>query len=680
MLKKSLLCLIAFWLLPCFVTHAASEKRVALVIGNSSYDNATYLDNPVNDAKAVESKLLELGFDVLLSLDADQQSFIETLEEFRERLEGATHAVFYFAGHGIQVDGQNYLISTNASLDSRFKVQSETIALDQIIEVMEGSSPVNMVFLDACRTNPFTERLREVESRSRSATITKGLAPMSRALHDRSGKELLVMFATAPNRLAEDGEGENSPFAKALIQHLGTPSAEVSIALKRVIKDVREATNYRQSPEILSSMSVEFFFNHRLPENASDLTGSSDAIYLAFNAARNSNTSDAWRRFLDQTPDGYYADLARDALVEAEANEYVFDVSVSSEQAENSLALNASERRDVQLVLAALRYDPGPADGAFGKGTRHALQAFQREWGLAPTGYIDKLTQQYLRSERVLTAAGRSLDGSLVLEGRAAEEALGLTLQEKKAILRGLGVLGYDAGASREGLDGYKQRAAIKQFQFKNDKEPTGFLHAEDAAYLLKLGREQGQFVADYLDVNDLDPRSDPRLIKGARIFNNRLVLYAYFGNSLYFVVEGDRSWDSYESLAESAGGHLVVFSSAAEKKFVDDLVSQDTRFYVSDSSWHDGPTVGYFQKGSARSSTEGWRSVTGEPVRFLNWFKGQPNEVRLARKVGFAVYGGEGPFSRNRRLAFADQIRFQQIAQSAVIEVPPEPVKTQTK
>ncbi len=677
---RRLFVLLAFILATDGAVYAAAEKRVALVVGNGTYDTAAFLENPVKDARAMEAALLRLGFDVVMALDVSQEEFIETLETFRGRLDGATHAVFYYAGHGIQVDGQNYLISTNASLDSRFKVQSETIALDQIIEVMEGSSPVNMVFLDACRTNPFTDRLREVVSRSRSATITQGLAPMSRALRDRSGKELLVMFATSPNKLAEDGSGENSPFAAALAEHIGTPSAEVSIALKRVIKDVREATNYRQSPEILSSMSVEFFFNNQLPENPEDLTGSANPVYLAYNAARNTNTSEAWRRFLDDTPEGYYADLARDALIEAEANEFVFDARTSAEDAERRLALNTSDREGVQRVLTALGYNPGPVDGVFGKGSRNAVLTFQREWGLVPTGYVDKLTRHYFSSEQVLTAAGRTYQINSSLTGRAAEESLGLTKQEEKTIIRGLGVLGFDAGSSKEGLDGYKQRASIKQYQFKEGLEPSGFLTGDQADYLIRLGREQGAYLADYLEVSDFDPRVDPRLLKAARVFRNRLALYANFGTSLYVVVDGEKSWDSYQSLAESVGGHLVVFSSRAEKQFVDALVGQDKRFYVSDKSWHDGPAVGYFQKGNARSSTDGWRSVTGEPVRHLNWFRGQPNEVRLARKVGFAVYGGEGAFSTSRRLAFSDQIRFQQIAQSAVIEIPPEPVKTQTK
>lgn len=238
---------------------ALAAGKVALVIGNAAYEHSPLLDNPIRDAKVVAETFEALGFETIYADDLTRREFAAVLVEFRDALEGADVAAFYYAGHGIQYEGQNYLVTVEAELVDPIMLPGETIALDLIIETMEAKSPLNMLFLDACRKNQFAARL------TRGPTpIAQGLAPTTVL-----GSDTLVMYATASNNVAFDGVGENSPFAASLVQHLPAPDTEIGIAMKRVIRDVREATGGRQSPEMLTTVAVEYYLK-KSPEVQSD--------------------------------------------------------------------------------------------------------------------------------------------------------------------------------------------------------------------------------------------------------------------------------------------------------------------------------------------------------------------------------------------------------------------------
>ena len=236
--------------------HSADGRRLALVIGSSAYEAAGSLPNAVADAKQFGAFLSSQGFDTDIVTDADRKELADAVSRFARKISADDVALFYFAGHGMQLRGENYLVGTDALLASEFDVAAETLALTDVIGAIEKKSKIALVFLDACRNNPLANRLnQEVEGATRSIA-TRGLAPV-----ETESAGTMVAFAAAPGQVASDGSGKNSPFTTALIGHLAGPGLEIGTAFKRVIRDVRKATDGKQSPQILSSLALEFYFN-----------------------------------------------------------------------------------------------------------------------------------------------------------------------------------------------------------------------------------------------------------------------------------------------------------------------------------------------------------------------------------------------------------------------------------
>ena len=646
---------------------ALADKRVALVIGNSAYEHAASLPNPANDAEALRDVLGELGFEVTFGEDLGQQSFAATLGAFAAELEEADAAVFYYAGHGVQIDGDNYLVSVDAKLDNSFAIYGETIPLQEIINLMEQSSPVNLVFLDACRDNPFLDTLQAAMSKSRSASVSRGLAPVR-----SSRSDTMIMYATEADNVAADGAGAHSPFAAALIAHLSTPQAEVSQVVKRVIKDVRETTAFRQSPELLSAMSVEFYFN---PDGGGAETGNLSAdsdVSAAYKIAEQANSVPAWRAFLDAYPDGFHSGLARDALITLEGQQASFDAFADFQSVEDSLDLGQEEREFIQTVLNGMGYAVGTVDGKFGAKTRLQISAFQRETGLMPTGYVDAVARAQFASEATQKTAGRSFDAAAYLTGPEAEKALALTASEIRLLQAGLVSYGYDPRTSAGVLDP-DTRGALRQYQFKRGLETDGYVTAAIAEDLLARGRENIGRLGTYIELNKLGANTDPRLKATVRAYDGPMN-YGYFDNTLYVVVgDGSPHWDEAREKAEALGGHLAVISSAAERAFIEDLFKYDPRFFQHGGCCFQGPFLGYYQEASAKRPADGWVSVTGEPFRFIDWLKGYPHQL-LDGNFGYLAYGGrEGAIETFRRSpTVVDEIRFQSLGVAHVIEFPP--------
>src|SRR5262245_10930078 len=235
---------------------AQAERRVALVIGNSAYVNANVLRNPKNDAADFAETLKKVGFEVELGLDLDQRGLAQTIEKFARNLEGADVGLLYYAGHALQVNEKNYLVSTSAKLENEFLVASETMELEPVIRLMESKAPMNLIFLDACRNNPLADNLRRnMAALKRSGNLGRGLARI-----EGLGRDTLIAFAAAPGQEAADGSDRNSPFTAALLRHVPQPGLEVSVMLKEVAADVRRETRNAQRPQQLSDMSRTFYF------------------------------------------------------------------------------------------------------------------------------------------------------------------------------------------------------------------------------------------------------------------------------------------------------------------------------------------------------------------------------------------------------------------------------------
>jgi hypothetical protein len=223
------------------------KSRVALVIGNGAYVNAGPLPNPANDARAVAGVLREMGFDVSEGVNLDHRSQERLVRDFLRKAATAGIALLFYAGHGMQVDGKNYLVPVDAKLTARTDLSFETLELDKIIAGLDDESRTNILILDACRDNPLAKNF--ARTASRSASSPAGLAPVSNV-----GSGTLIAYATAPDQVALDGDTGNSPFTAALIKHLRTPGLEVRQMLTRVRAEVIAATQRKQVPWDKSSL------------------------------------------------------------------------------------------------------------------------------------------------------------------------------------------------------------------------------------------------------------------------------------------------------------------------------------------------------------------------------------------------------------------------------------------
>lgn len=244
-----LFCL-AFPLQPAF-----AAKRVALVIGNSAYRSVDALPNPANDASDMAAKLERLGFAVTSGIDLDLAGVKETLRAFRNAAADAELALFFYAGHGIQANGVNYMLPVDAVLEDEAGLELETLSMDTVLRTI-GDVPTLVVFLDACRNNPFEKKLaRSIRGRSRDVKLGKGLAQID------AGSGTLIAFSTQPGNVALDGEGRNSPFTSALLKHLGSPGASLTDELIEVRKEVLAATGREQQPWDSSSLTGRVVLN-----------------------------------------------------------------------------------------------------------------------------------------------------------------------------------------------------------------------------------------------------------------------------------------------------------------------------------------------------------------------------------------------------------------------------------
>jgi len=279
---------------------ASSDKRVALVIGNGKYSSSP-LSNPPNDARDMAAALRRIGFDVIEKTDVTQKEMNRAITQFGSKLTSDTVALFFYAGHGMQVKGRNYLIPVDAQIENEASVRSETVDVDAVLDQLSASS-LNIVILDACRNNPFERRFRSVGG---------GLAPMD------APKGTLIAYATAPGRVASDGDGRNGLYTQELLKVIRTPGLEVEKAFKRVRASVARATGDNQIPWEASSLTGEFCFgtcsgNSSPAASPTAPVTDPSALELSYwESIRESRAAAEYQAYLEQYPDGRFAGLAR---------------------------------------------------------------------------------------------------------------------------------------------------------------------------------------------------------------------------------------------------------------------------------------------------------------------------------------------------------------------------------
>lgn len=242
-----ILTLAALLVLPNGV-KANQKQRLALLIGNSHYTHGGSLDNPVNDVRAMKQALENLDFTVMKYEDCSQKAMKRAMDKFGRKLNGKNVGLFFYAGHGVQVDGHNYLLPVDAKLEAEQQVEYDCVRADRILANMESAgSRTNIVILDACRDNPFKRSWRR-------GTKGEGLAFMNAP----SGS--LIAYSTAPGKTALDGRGDNSPYTSALLQHISTPNITILQMFQKVRSTVRSQSNYEQTPWESTSLNGDFYF------------------------------------------------------------------------------------------------------------------------------------------------------------------------------------------------------------------------------------------------------------------------------------------------------------------------------------------------------------------------------------------------------------------------------------
>lgn len=506
--------------------QAAENKKFALLIGNSDYTHVPRLANPVNDANALGAAFDRIGFEVSVALNLDGVGLNRALRDFARKARNADVAILYFAGHGLEIDGTNYLLPVNAKLSHADDAEYEAIRLEKFLRAIGNAQTLKLLLVDACRDNPFLDGIGDA-----TRSLGRGLA----RVEPPGG--VVVGYAARGGTVAFDGEGRNSPYASALLEHMEEPGLEIGRLFRRVRDSVFQSTEGRQEPFVYGSLpaadifiagestirtdfdaadtlaTVEAWDNFlrlyefrtdsalvsaakRLREAAQErdvaaaerqrladeaVAAKSELLRLADEAERvraeseelakqaakaketnerlallaaqaeaererlaleaaeaqaerdrisaeaakaiaaereriATQISDAvaaeQRRLEDQARLSESTNTAEQRTTAALSKELLdrsFSAISSPPEAERLLSLSTSQRRNVQILLRELGYDPGPADGVIGKKTREAISRFQLAHGVDDSGYLNDATIQ--RISDVLEAAPRSRDG-----------------------------------------------------------------------------------------------------------------------------------------------------------------------------------------------------------------------------------------------------------------------------
>src|ERR1700694_1068825 len=409
---------------------ANADRRVAFVVGNGAYKNVQPLPNPPIDAKSMAGLLRNVGFEVVEGTNLTRDKMTERLLEFGKKAQGAEVAVFFYAGHGIAINGTNYLLPVDADIKSEMDVRlGSAVNIDVTLDQTMSDAKVKLVFLDACRDNPFAARLRSLKT-TRSVNVQTGLAEM------KSGEGTLIAFATGPGQTALDGqEGTNSPFTRALVAHITTPGVEIQQAMTEVRAQVNEETNKGQLPWGHTNLIGSVYLNPVAAPAAGAAPASSARTAVAstsvstdvelefWRSVKESNRPEELNAYLTNYPSGQFKSLAlaRIAALENGPSTTTRNLTTgidpltfteeSNQTTEDQIGLDKGQRRDVQRRLTGLGFDT-KVTGKFDESTRAVIMRWQAARGYPSTGFLNKLQHKALLSEIVATTHTSSSDDS----------------------------------------------------------------------------------------------------------------------------------------------------------------------------------------------------------------------------------------------------------------------------
>ncbi|MEM7439766.1 MAG: caspase family protein [Pseudomonadota bacterium] len=567
---------VVFYICLFFPLVAMAEKRVALVIGNSAYEHVSHLPNPQNDATDIAEALKRLGFDVDRSINMSFRDTRLALRDFSAKASDADVALIYYAGHGVEIDRKNYMIPVNAEIKSDRDVEFEAIPLDQLLSAIQSSAGLKIVLLDACRNNPF---LASMERTNATRSIGRGLARIEPS-------NILVGYAAREGTLALDGGGRNSPYARALLDHLEQPGLELGKMLRKVRDQVFRTTEGLQEPFIYGSLPAEDIFLKTGPQSAALALSARQPdpqeeklkeLLAGFGDAQKLDTLFGWDSFLEkyqtfaEHPVYKAAVLQRDAAKTSD-KAYLLEqlrkreiwmegVDVGSGGQVN---LSSAQRKPVQEALNLMGYDVGVVDGQFGAKTRAALQRARLDANLEP---------------------GTSVDADVLK-------------------------LLPNIYATREYL-----RPKVARFNKK-----------------------------------DLPAGLERRMHKAITVLEGQIVgkpyKFSYFDGHLYVLIfPHHTTMDFANDLARNMNGHLATISSASENRHLTDMFKGDPAFVktLDDGSTH-GPSFGLFQIAGSKEPADGWSWMSGEPFKYRNWAQSSPDNYEKNEKFG-NFYGEFGEF-----------------------------------
>jgi uncharacterized caspase-like protein len=419
------------------VSAARADRRVAFVVGNGAYRNVAQLPNPPIDAKAMAATLRNVGFEVIEGSNLTRDQMTEKLLDFGRKAQGSDIAVFYYAGHGIAVSGTNYLLPVDADIKSEMDVKlGAAINIDLTLDQTMGDAKVKLVFLDACRDNPFAAKIKS-NSATRSVNVGSGLAEM------KSGEGTLIAFATGPGQTALDGqEGNNSPFTRALIDNITKPGVEIQQAMTSVRAQVNEETHKGQLPWGHTNLIGAVYLNQAPTTQVANAAptataggaaapaatagGSTDSANLEleyWRSVKETNKPEELNAYLSAYPNGQFKALALARLAAIQngpstttrnLNAGVDPATFTDEAtqlSEDQIGLDKGQRRDVQRRLNGLGFDT-KVTGVFNDDTRSVLKRWQAARGYPSTGYLNKLQHKALLSEIVASTSQSASDDS----------------------------------------------------------------------------------------------------------------------------------------------------------------------------------------------------------------------------------------------------------------------------
>jgi hypothetical protein len=382
----------ALLLVVCLAAPARAQQRVALVIGNSSYQQAPRLPNPANDAAAMADLLQRAGFQVVLKRDIGINDMRRALRDFTDATASADIAVIYFAGHGIEVDGENYLVPVDAVLQRDIDVDDETVSLDRFLRVLDPAKQLRLVILDACRDNPFDKTMKRTMA---TRDIGRGLAKV-----EPTTTNTLIAFAAKAGSTASDGDGPDSPFTTALLHNLATPGLDLRIAFGRVRDEVMLKTDKRQEPFVYGSLGGSIVALVPAKDDASAGAAAPVASEQAnleitfWNSIKDDKNPRLFEAYLNRYPNGAFADIARITLDGLKTAALTPLVSRNDDSFPITDPVLLGELRQ---RLYELNFDPGPFDGPMTDAAHEAIKEFEQQSSLPLT---DTATMGLLRKLR----------------------------------------------------------------------------------------------------------------------------------------------------------------------------------------------------------------------------------------------------------------------------------------